>query len=206
MKIRDFLFSLTVLVGLYSCNNNDNEQNGLVLQSHDENQMMDSLHAMSSRMDAMVPTKDPEIDFLKMMAMHHKGAINMAKVELESGKNEALKEIANKMTTDQQQEIKKINDILQTLSIDNSDPVFTTEQKNNMLKMDKNADAQPLTGDTDNDFATLMILHHQSATDNASAYLHHGNNDEIKEMATMMITMQTQEIIELSDWLKNNRR
>lgn len=205
MKIRNFFIGLTIIAGFYSCND-DNDPKGLVLQSHDENIMMDSLHAMSTRMDAMMPTNDPEIDFLKMMKMHHEGAINMAKVELQIGNNTELKEMAQKIITDQLEEIQEINGILSTLSIDNSDPVFTTEQKNNMLKMDKNADAQPFTGDIDNDFATLMIVHHQSATDNASAYLHHGNNDQIKEMAKMMITMQTQEIIELSGWLKNNRR
>ncbi len=62
------------------------------------------------------------------------------------------------------------------------------------------------TGDIDNDFATLMIVHHQGAMDNASAYLHHGNNAQLKTMANKIIKAQTIEIQELSDWLKANRR
>ncbi len=44
--------------------------------------MMDSMHAMMSRMQAMPKTNDTEIDFSKMMIMHHQGAINMVKVQL----------------------------------------------------------------------------------------------------------------------------
>lgn len=58
----------------------------------------------------------------------------------------------------------------------------------------------------DNDFATLMIGHHQSALNNASAYLHHGNNDQLTTMATKIIATQTIEIGELADWLKANKR
>jgi len=47
---------------LAACNKNSDE---LRLQSHDENRMMDSLHAMMSRMEAMPMTDDPEIDFAK---------------------------------------------------------------------------------------------------------------------------------------------
>jgi len=35
--------------------------------------MMDSMHAIMDTMMAMPMTKDPEIDFSKMMIMHHEG-------------------------------------------------------------------------------------------------------------------------------------
>ena len=92
------------------------------------------------------------------------------------------------------------------LTVDNSDPDFSMEQMNNMMKGGKTADIQIITGDIDNDFATLMIVHHQGAIDNASAYRHHGNNSMLKTMATSMVTSQTKEIQELADWLKTNKR
>jgi len=53
--------------------------------------MMDSMQARMDSMMAMPKTNDLEIDFAKMMLMHHQGAINMADVELQSGSNDSLK-------------------------------------------------------------------------------------------------------------------
>jgi uncharacterized protein (DUF305 family) len=167
---------------------------------------MDTMHAMMDRMMAMPKTNDPEIDFTKMMMMHHQGAISMANVELQVGSNDSLKRTAQKIITEQQAEIQQFTTIMATLAVDNSDPAFTMEQMDNMAKGGKTADVQLITGNIDNDFATLMIGHHQSAIDNASAYLHHGNNAQLKTMATKIVTSQTMEIGELADWLKANKR
>lgn len=182
------------------------DENGIKLQAHDQNRMMDTMHAMMSRMEAMPKTNDPEIDFIKMMIMHHQGAINMANVELQAGTNDSLKRTAQKIITEQQAEIQQFNSILATLTTDNSDPAFTMEQMENMKKGGKAADVQIITGDIDNDFATLMIVHHQGAIDNASAYLHHGNHTELKTMANNIVSSQSMEIQELANWLTANRR
>jgi len=204
MKKTVFVLGSAIVMLMAACTkSNDNNQ---YLQPHDANQMMDTMHAMMNRMMAMPKTNDPEIDFVKMMVMHHQGAINMANVELQSGKNDSLKRTAQKIITEQQAEITQFNTILATLTVDNTDATFSTEQMDNMTKMGKAADVQLITGDTDNDFATLMIVHHQSAIDNASAYLHHGNNTQIKTMATNIVNSQTMEIEEMSDWLIANKR
>jgi uncharacterized protein (DUF305 family) len=192
-----------IVVGFSACTK---DNNGIQLQAHDQNRMMDTMHAMMSRMEAMPKTNDPEIDFVKMMVMHHQGAINMANVEWQDGKNDSLKRTAQKIINEQQAEIQQFNTILATLTVDNSDPTFTMEQMDNMMKGGKTADVQLITGDIDNDFATLMIVHHQSAIDNASAYLHHGNNTQIKTIATNIVNSQTMEIEELGNWLIANKR
>lgn len=145
-------------------------------------------------------------NYVKMMTMHNQGAINMANVELQEGKNDSLKRTAQKIITQQQAEIQEFNTILTTLTVDNSDTTFTMEQMDNMTKMGKTADIQLITGDIDNDFATLMIVHHQSAIDNASVCLHHGNNAQIKTIATNIVKSQTMEIVEMSNWLIANKR
>jgi uncharacterized protein (DUF305 family) len=197
------LIAAIILAGFSACKK---YSNGIQLKPHDQDRMMDSMHTMMNRMMAMTPTNDPEVDFVKMMIMHHEGAIGMSKVELEAGQNDSLKQIAQKIINEQQTEIQEFSAILATLTVDNSDPAFTTEQMNNMTKMGKMADEQLITGDIDNDFATLMIIHHQSAIDNASSCLHHGNNKEIKMMAHNIVDSQTMEIIELSNWLIAHRR
>ncbi len=204
MKKTVFVLGSAVVLLLAACSKED--ATGLVLQSHDANRMMDTMHAMMSRMEAMPKTNDPDIDFAKMMMMHHEGAINMSNVELQAGTNDSLKQTAQKIITEQQAEIQQFTAILASLTVDNNDPTFTMEQMDNMTKGAKTADVQLITGNIDNDFATLMISHHQAAIDNASAYLHHGNNAELKTMATNIVTSQTMEIGELADWLKANKR
>lgn len=204
MKKVVFVVGSALVLFLAACSKDEN--NGIVLQAHDKNRMMDSMHVMMDRMMAMPKTNDPEIDFAKMMIMHHQGAINMSNVELQAGKNDSLKRMAQKIITEQQAEIQQFNTILAGITVDNSDPAFTAEQMENMMKGGKVADTQIITGDIDNDFATLMIVHHQGAIDNASAYLHHGSNAQLKTMATNIVNSQVMEIKELSDWLKANKR
>lgn len=204
MKKTVFVIGSAVVIMFAACTkSNDNNQ---YLQPHDANRMMDTMHAMMSRMESMTMTNNPEIDFVKMMMMHHQGAVSMANVELQSGSNDSLKRTAQKIITEQQAEITQFNTILATLTVDNRDTVFSMEQMDNMTKMGKAADVQLITADIDNDFATLMMVHHQSAIDNASAYLHHGNNAQIKTMATNIVTSQNMEIVELGNWLIANKR
>src|SRR6185312_17337083 len=105
------LVAAIILAGFSACKK---DNNGIQLKPHDQDRMMDSMHAMMNRMEAMPKTNDPEIDFVKMMRMHHQGAINMANVELQDGKSDGLKRIAQKIITEQQAEIQEFNSILAT--------------------------------------------------------------------------------------------
>ena len=204
MKKIVFVIGSAVVIMFAACTkSNDNNQ---YLQPHNANLMMDTMHAIMGRMESIKMTNDPEIDFATMMMMHHEGAINMANVELKSGSNDSLKRTAQKIITEQQTEIQQFETILSTLTVDNVDMEYMMEQMDGMKKMDKAIDVELITGNIDNDFATLMIWHHQSAIDDASGYLHHGNNAELKIMANNIIEAQTMEIGELAVWLKVNKR
>lgn len=196
---------VTLGVGVFALSACQKEE-GVMLQSHDANKMMDIMHSMMARMDSLPKTNDPEIDFARMMKIHHMGAIDMSNLELQEGKNEVMKQTAQKIISAQQEEIKQFDAILAIIKVDDNDPSFNMEQKANMMKGGKVADVQLITGDIDNDFATLMNGHHQGAIDNASAYLHHGNNAQLKAMANKIIESQVKEIMDFSDWLKNNKR
>lgn len=194
---------ITIGLGFTACKK---DADGIILQSHDANRMMDSMHTMMSRMEAMTMTMDPEVDFSEMMIMHHEGALNMSQALVSAGKNDSLRRFAQKVIADQTSEIAVLKSILTSLTVDNMDMDFMQEQMDNMEKTNKQSDVQIITGDIDNDYATLMILHHQAAIQDASAYLHHGNNNQLKTIANNIITAQNMEIIELSNWLKANKR
>ena len=53
-----------------------------------------------------------QYDFATMMREHHKGAIDMARVELEHGTDPELKSLAQKIIEDQSREIKQLDEWL----------------------------------------------------------------------------------------------
>lgn len=194
---------ITIGLGFTACKK---DADGINLQSHDDNRMMDSMHVMMDRMEAMTMTMDPEVDFSEMMIMHHEGALNMSRALVSAGKNDSLKRFAQKVITDQTSEIAVLKTIRMSLTVNNMDMDFMQEQMDNMEKTTKQSDVQIVTGDIDNDYATLMVIHHQAAIQDAYAYLHHGDNAQLKTIANNIITAQNKEIIELSNWLKANKR
>lgn len=54
-----------------------------------------------------------------------------------------------------------------------------------------------MSGDTDRDFASMMIMHHQQAIDMADIEIKHGKNAELKAMAQRMRDQQKKEQDEL---------
>ncbi len=196
--------ALFILLIASACKDDDN---GLKVQSHDSNEMMSIMHAMNSKMDAMQMTGDADHDFANMMVMHHQGAIDMANKELEKGDDATIKSMAQQIIAKQTAEKADLTAWLQ-----NDTPVaspegeaFDAEMMDVMKKMKNWKDIQVLTGNTDHDFSELMIVHHQTAVDNAGSILHHGHHDNIKEMAKMMITDQNKEITDFSAWLMTNK-
>ena len=51
------------------------------------------------------PTGNADIDFVLMMIPHHQGAIDMAKLELEYGKNPEMRQLATDIVAAQEKEI-----------------------------------------------------------------------------------------------------
>jgi uncharacterized protein (DUF305 family) len=66
---------------------------------------MDADHKMMEAMHAVPMTGDADKDFVAMMMPHHQGAIDMAKVELQYGKDPKLRAMAEAIVKAQEQEI-----------------------------------------------------------------------------------------------------
>ena len=66
--------------------------------------MMRAMERMHKDMN-IAPSGDPDRDFAAMMIPHHQGAIDMAKVELQFGKNPVLRRLAQGIIVEQLQEI-----------------------------------------------------------------------------------------------------
>jgi uncharacterized protein (DUF305 family) len=58
--------------------------------------------------------------------------------------------------------------------------------------------------DPDVAFACSMIPHHQGAISMAQVELQHGDDDQMKQMAQMIIDAQKKEITELTQWIEEH--
>ena len=71
--------------------------------------MQGHMKGMMKNMDSMKMTGDMDVDFATMMKMHHQGAIDMAQMELQSGKDAKMRAMAKRIIKDQQKEIKELD-------------------------------------------------------------------------------------------------
>jgi uncharacterized protein (DUF305 family) len=74
-----------------------------------------------------------------------------------------------------------------------------------MEKMHIAMGAVKRTGDSDVDFVTLMLPHHQAAIDMAKTELLHGKDPQIRRLAQEIITDQKSEIDLMQSWLKQKQ-
>ena len=207
---KSVIIILIVLItsSLSSCKkDNSTEPSGLKVQGHNDNAMMKIMHTMSNKMDTMTKMNNVDHDFAMMMKMHHQGALEMANYELVHGDNPTMKTKANQIISAQTAEIADLNAFLNNhMDMDNTNySDYNMLVMSSMEKMAKGADLEVITGDSDNDFAALMIVHHQSATEMAQAQIEYGKDADLKVMAQKMIDDQNMEINEFQDWLLINK-
>ncbi len=71
--------------------------------------MMGSMAVMDKNMMAARVTGDPDRDFAAMMIPHHQGAVEMAKIQLQYGKDPILRRLAQEIIATQNEEIAVMN-------------------------------------------------------------------------------------------------
>ncbi|AMR29343.1 hypothetical protein A0257_21080 [Hymenobacter psoromatis] len=200
------LFAAALALGAFTSCKKDNST-GLQVQAHDQSALMTIMHTMMKDMSLMKPTGDPDNDFAMMMVMHHQGAVNMANEELKNGKDAEMRALATSIIAKQQDEIKQFTAFLTAHPAHAPFlPDFAMMQDANMMRMDQANDLRPLTGDTDYDYAQLMVDHHQSAVENSDLELKYGRETTTKTLAQNIITDQKMEIDQFQAWLLKNKK
>lgn len=163
--------------------------------------------AMATMMKGMMQpfTGKADLDFVTGMVPHHQGAIDMAKVVLQFGKDPEIKKLAEAVVKAQDSEIAFMKEWLAKVD-QNTLAVSPDSAKANqaaMAVMMKNMMA-PTTGNADVDFAKGMIPHHQGAIDMAKVALQFAKDPALLKLATDIVGAQEGEIAFMTDWLKRN--
>jgi uncharacterized protein (DUF305 family) len=75
-------------------------------------EMKTMMKGMSDKMKGMTMTGDHDVDFAKMMRIHHEGAVDMAEMELKNGKDASMRKMAQEVIKVQKREIETIDRFL----------------------------------------------------------------------------------------------
>ena len=91
------------------------------------NDLMRGMDTMHSKAAAIEPSGNTDLDFVRVMVVHHQAAIDMAKAELLHGKDEQVRRLAQEIITDQQSEIELMQFWLKDHEPKESDNAHSTE-------------------------------------------------------------------------------
>jgi uncharacterized protein (DUF305 family) len=148
---------------------------------------------MMQPMKNMNMTGNPDKDFALMMADHHQQGIDMAKVELEHGKNERLKAIAQSIVDIQAKEKEELLKIAEPLKEGGKSEASEQMHMAMMMPMSD----MTMANDTDKDFASMMAQHHEMAIKMSEIELKSGTNEQLRTIAQKIIDTQKKEKAEL---------
>lgn len=164
--------------------------------------IMGAMDKMMKDMHQMQMTGNVDHDFAGMMKSHHQGAIDMAQAEFESGADNNLKKMAQKIADAQKTEINELQSFLDNHKnpAKNYDPTHKDEgfgkvlDQNMTMMMDMpKMDQGSLT---DKQFVQMMIPHHESAIQMAKGFVQFGKDPKLIAIAKKIIADQNKEIEE----------
>ena len=164
-----------------------------------------SMTDMHDEMMVGMAYNDPDTAFAKSMLGHHRGAVDMAKIELKYGTDETMRTLAQDIIDSQQLEIDIMNKWLASHP-DAPEPKANTQAMQQayaagmqaMHDAMMTAIANPVP---DMAFARSMLPHHRGAVDMAILQLQYGTDKEMRKLAQDIIDAQQPEIIWLQEWI-----
>lgn len=164
-----------------------------------------SMNSMHDEMMIGMGYNDPDTAFAKGMLGHHRGAVDMAKIELKYGTDEVMKKLAQDIIDSQQSEI----DIMKKWLASHPDaakpkpetPEMQMAYANGMDAMHGEMMAGIADPVPDMAFARGMLPHHRGAVDMAKVQLKYGKDEDMRKLAQQIIDAQQPEIELMQNWI-----
>ncbi|GAA0308851.1 CopM family metallochaperone [Psychrobacter aestuarii] len=160
-----------------------------------------SMDKMHEEMMIAADYKDPDVAFAKGMLGHHRGAIDMAKLQLKYGSNSELTALAQQVIDTQQGEIDILKKWLAS-HLDAVNPKPNTEAMQqdyaeSMRIMHYSMEQGMSDPIPDLAFARSMLAHHIGAIEMAKSELQYGTDDEMRALAQDIIDAQLKEVADM---------
>lgn len=143
-----------------------------------------------------------EQSFLQQMIQHHRSGIEMAKLVNDHTSRAELKEFANKMIANQQQEIDEMSEWLKSWYKPSPKEV-ANESADKEMKIHMSMLSGKKDADFDKSFLDMMPKHHHAAVEMCEQVEKKATHPELKEFAAKMAKDQQQETKQLKDWAQS---
>ncbi|BAU15825.1 hypothetical protein LEP3755_63900 (plasmid) [Leptolyngbya sp. NIES-3755] len=167
-------------------------------------------------------TQSREVDrmFLEMMVPHHQSANEMARIELQKGKNPEVKKLAQKIIDEQTREIQQMQTYYKQWYGTELPTMKTSGNMGNMqmssqmgesmmmsMRQQDNMNQEMLntlknSPNVDQEFLRQMTRHHQMATMMAGMVVDSATHPETRKLAQSIVKSQNEEIAQMQQLLR----
>jgi len=204
MKNREFAFALGgFLIGVIIML--------LIAQAALADRNFDMMGMMGFRNRGNMMQTAMDAHFIEQMIPHHENAIAMAKLALQKSNRSEIRTLSQNIIDSQSKEINQMKDWYKSWygrEVSSGDQItMPYGMGRGMLRgmMRDGTDIQALenAANFDQAFIEEMIPHHQMAVMMASMLQRGTNRPEMKQLAENIITTQTKEIDQMSQWYKD---
>jgi uncharacterized protein (DUF305 family) len=142
--------------------------------------------------------------FLAGMTAHHTGAIDMANLALANAKHQEIKDLATAIVSAQTSEISSMTSWQTEWGYPATSGANMQDHSAMMMEDEMAGMTNSLKGKTGDDFdkafLTEMMAHHQQAIDMSKPAAANASHQEVKTLASNIITAQTGEISKMKMW------
>ncbi|MBB5395020.1 MULTISPECIES: DUF305 domain-containing protein [Mucilaginibacter] len=172
--------------------------------------LMEAMNKMMKEMHAQQMKGNIDLDFATMLRIHHMGAIDMAKVEVQQGKDAVMKSLAQKIVDAQTKEVTELDQLIPTLQSGNKNYDPANKNSGAGKAMSDNMMAMMKTGNMsmssiDHEFADMMTKHHKDGLIMAKSILANAKNGKLRSMAQKSIPEQTSDISKMEHWMQSHK-
>lgn len=176
-------------------------------QTHDGNTFMTIL-SESMDTDGVNTKEDADRDYAKLMIVHHKSGIEMAKKIQEIGADTTVKHFASNIIAINTREIDQLDSFLTAHKnkVSASGKIFAPITDSIMVAMKIAADKVDMSGSFDYDFTRLMIVHHQTGIDLSTAAAKYVNAQYLRNFTYNNIAAQNRDIKAYNAWIFANKQ
>jgi len=168
-----------------------------------KNVFLMTMDTMMRKMDTVKTGISPDYDFMSQMIPHHQGAIEMARYEIENGRNFLTIQLAKSILVEQAVEIQQMQ-AYKKLFLPIDYPLkdkFKKEMNEAMNLMMRNMPADHELYNVDIAFAMVMIPHHRAGIDMAKVVLNFSSDKKTIGLSKQIIASQEVEIGQMVSFL-----
>lgn len=166
-----------------------------------------AMEKMDDEMQLMLSINNVDVAFARVMLGHHRGAIDLTKLQQRYGSDASLRQLAAAILSTEQDEIDALRKWMASHPDTRSPDPTTTQIRESyhyaITAMNDRLRAAINSPTPDLIFAQTMLAHHRGAEAIANIQLKYGNDAQMRQLAAQIIEEQRSEIAALEAWLLN---